>query len=758
MPSNKGTGVCETACEGADGCPNLPDSAAEMFPVRRNSCFKVVAFFAAVAAIFSLPGCGGGGGSTTVNAVTIDPTTITVPINTQTDFTAVVKLNNSSTSTTTTLTWEVNGTAGGSSTLGTIVPSTVDAEVGVYTAPAAVPSTGTSVVGQVSITAVAQQNTSSTTSTTTVTSNTATVTIGVGTGLSVTPTTAIVPAGAGHQFSALLNNAADPAATWTVTSTGGGDAGTINSSGLYTAPLSPPPGNSVTVTATDGASTATATLTVVYSDHSLNGPYTFSYKGNDASGFLGVAGSFVADGSGHIASGLEDFDSFITSVSTQVTFTGTYQVGTDGRGTATLSTGQGTARLQFVVSSNQHARVIRFDSNATGGGTIDQQNLNALSNSLSVISGPYVFVASGADSSFEPMALGGVFSADGAGNIPATNTILDVNDDGIANAGGVTTGDSTLHGFYQFDAAFPGTGRGTLTLTSTTTGSREYAFYIVDSAHMQFVEIDSSAFVAGRAVGAPTGNSFSAATLVSANYPFTNGGNSSAGAYAGGGVFVSNGSGTITGGTFDINDAGTYNSGPTLSACNYTVDPTTGRMDLKLFTGTGACPSTVSASVSEFAAYPTSEGSALMLEIDANAVTTGAAYQQCFVASACSSGVAAITGASTSLGLIGEGTFHKNPSAYQQNVVGQITLSSTSISGGDLDINNFNAVFPADPVGTSGSSIGTASSTGRGTFVIAATNPTGTYNLIYYLIDDNSALLLDKDASLVLRGALARQF
>ncbi|HEY6905034.1 MAG TPA: hypothetical protein VI216_12050, partial [Candidatus Acidoferrales bacterium] len=304
----------------------------------------------AAAAVFSLPGCGGGGSSTTVSSVTIDPTSITVPINTRTDFTAVVKLNNSSTSTTTTLTWEVNGTAGGSSTLGTIVPSTVDAEVGVYTAPAAVPSTGTSAVGQVSITAVAQQDTSSSTSTKTVTSNTATVTIGVGTGLEVTPTTAIVPAGAGHQFAALLNNAADPGATWAVSSSGGGDAGTISSSGLYTAPLSPPPGNSVTVTATDGASTATATLKVVYSDHSLNGPYAFSYKGNDASGVLGVAGSFVADGSGHIVSGLEDFDSFITGVSTQVTFTGTYQVGTDGRGRATLNTGQGTTTLQFVIS------------------------------------------------------------------------------------------------------------------------------------------------------------------------------------------------------------------------------------------------------------------------------------------------------------------------------------------------------------------------------------------------------------------------
>lgn len=758
MASETGVGVSETVCDEPDGGSDSPVYDTKMCRVRRNSCCKLGAFLVAAAAIFGLPGCGGGSGSTTVSSVAIDPTAITVPINTQTDFTAVVKLNDSSTSTTTTITWEVNGTAGGSSTLGTIVPSTIDSEVGVYTAPAAVPSTGTTQVGQVSITAVAQQDTSSTTSTKTVTSNTAVVTIGVGSGLTVTPTTAIVPAGAGHQFSALLNNAADPAATWTVTSSGGGDAGTISSSGLYTAPLSPPPGNSVTVTATDGASTATATLTVVYSDHSLNGPYAFSYKGNDASGFLGVAGSFVADGSGHIVSGLEDFDSFITGVSTQVTLTGTYQVSTDGRGTATMNTGQGTVTLAFAISTNQHARVIRFDSNATGGGTIDQQNLNALSNSLSVISGPYALVAFGADSSFHPMGIGGEFSADGVGNIPATNTILDVNDDGIANSGGITTDDTTLHGSYQFDAAFPGTGRGTLTLTSSTTGSREYAFYIVDSGHIQLVEIDGNAFVAGRAVAAPAGNSFSASSLVSANYSFTNGGNSSAGAYAGGGVFVSDGSGTTTGGTFDINNAGTYNSGPALSACPYTVDATTGRIDLKLFTGTGTCPMTAGASVSEFAAYLTSEGSALLLEIDTNAVTTGAAYQQCFVTSACTSSVPAITALGASLGLAGEGTFYKNPAAYQQNAVGQLKLSSTSISAGDLDVNNFDAVFPGDPVGTTGTSIGSPSSAGRGTLVLAATNPAATYNLIYYLIDNNSALLLDQDSGHVLRGALARQF
>ena len=761
MGSESDTGVSRKAGLRVKWRPNSRFCSPRNGIISEILCRKLVAFFVAAASIFGLPGCGGGGGSTDVSSVAITPSSVTVPINTQTQFTAVVKLKNSTTSTSTTLTWEVNGTAGGNSTLGTIVASSVDAEVGVYTAPAAVPSTGSSQVGQVNITAVAQQSSSSSSSSSTspptVTSNTAVVTIGVGTGFSVTPTTAVVPAGASHQFSALLNSEADAAATWTVTSANGGDAGTIDSSGLYTAPLSPPPGNSITITATDGTSSATATATVVYSDHSLDGPYAFSYKGNDSAGFLGVAGSFVADGNGHIVSGLEDFDSFLTGVSRQMTITGTYQVGTDGRCAATLSTSQGTVTLRFVLSTNKRARVIRFDSNATGGGTIEQQDLNALSNSLSVISGPYAFIASGVDSGFHPMGIGGVFSADGGGNIPATNSVLDVNDNGVGNPSGIVTNDTTLHGSYQFDGAFPGTGRGTLILM-TGAASRQFAFYIVDSAHVQIVEIDGNAFLAGRALGAPTGNSFSVASLVSANYSFTNGGNSAAGAYAAGGVFASDGNGTITGGILDANNAGTYNNGPSLSSCPYTVDATKGRIDLKLFAGTGSCPSTANPSLSEFTAYPTEEGSTLLLEIDTNAVSVGTAYQQCFVTTACSSGVATLTAASVDFGLTGEGVFHNSPAAYPQNVDGQLTVTSTSVSSGDLDINNFNATFPADPVGSTGSSIGSPSSTGRGTLAIAATNPTATYNLIYYLIDNNSALLLDKDASLILRGALARQF
>ena len=314
--------------------------------------------------IVGLSSCGNNGsGIPTITSVAITPTAVNVPLNTESQFTAVVNLSATSSTTGTTIstdtavTWEVNGTAGGSSTTGTIVPSTVDAQVGIYTAPSVVPAINN---GQVDITAIATQTATSGSGTTTITSNTAVVTIGAGLGLAVTPATTIVSAGAQKQFAATLNGLIDPNATWSVSSTNGGNVGAIDpASGIYTAPLYPPPGGSVTITATDGAVNATSTAKIIYSDDSLSGPYAFSYTGADAAGFISVAGSFVADGNGHIVSGVQDVNSLVNGISTQQAITGasnTYVVGTDGRGTAILN---GTT-IEFALTTNQHGAMIRL--------------------------------------------------------------------------------------------------------------------------------------------------------------------------------------------------------------------------------------------------------------------------------------------------------------------------------------------------------------------------------------------------------------
>lgn len=723
----------------------------------------------AIGGLTTISSCGGGSGNVQVTAVAISPTTASVPINTQTEFTASVTLNNSSNNTTTTtITWYVNGTAGGSAALGTIGASTEDALVGVYTAPAVVPTTTN---GQVNITATTPQTPGSTTNSTLITSNTAIATVTVGSGLSVSPSTAQVPAGGTQLFSAILNEVNDTAVTWSVSSTGGGNVGTIDSTGLYTAPPNPPAGNVITVTATSGTQTATATLSVVFSDHSLTGPFAFSYAGNDQNGFLAVAGSFQADGAGHIVSGVEDVDNFGTGPSTQVSISGTYVVGPDGRGTAKINVGSGSGAgqgtvdtWQFVLTSFQHGYLTRFDVKTTGSGTMDQQNLNGLTTSPAALAGPYVFAVSGGDKAFFPQAMAGKFVANGAGTISGGNAILDVNDS--VNPGGkVTTGDRSLAGTYAMDPTFPGSGRGTITLTSATTGPVQYAFYIVNttaseqSTQMHIVEIDGNNYLGGDAYGGLTGASFTPATLATGNYAFTVGGNSTTGAYSAGGVFASSGAGATSSGVLDSNNAGTVTADTTLGACTYTVDSGTGRIDLKLNLSSGTCSGGASSTTQEFAAYQTAQGSAVMLELDATALATGAAYEQ----------TAIPTIASTdhfSFRLAGQGVFHNVPASYQQNLSGEVswgtgcTASSGTSCGGTIDISSFSAVNPGDPVNAATTIVSTTpdGTTGRGEVVIAGMNPNVTYNATIYLIDANNALLFDSDTGRILIGNVGLQY
>ena len=744
---------------------------------RGGRCGPVALLALTLAAIVLSASCGGkGSGSTTITSVTISPTTITVPLNTTTTFTAVVNLSDSTTTNSNvTISWQVNGAAGGSiGTVGSIVPFADNQLEATYTAPPVIPTTtvsGVTQVGQVVVTAVATQtNTTTTASGTppTVTSNNGIVTVGAGSGLTVTPTAPSIPAGGTQQFTALLNGLTDTSASWKVTPSNDPSVyGSIDANGLYTAPLTPPPGGSVTVTAadTDANVSATATVTISYSDHSLTGPFAFSYTGNDNLGFLAVAGSFVSNGNGHITSGVEDESSFVTGVRTvQINSSSTYVIGPDGRGTALIVTGLGQNTWDFVVTTPGHAQITRFDTNATGGGSMDQQSLDALSTSLGLVDGPYVFSLLGADAQFNPLGLAGKFTADGAGHIPQSGSILDVNDNKIGG-GTVTTSDTSLHGSYQFDAVFTGTGRGTLTLISNSTGvnPRVYAFYAVDTpsspdliTRFHLVEIDGNASVAGEMFSAPAGPS----ALTAGNYVFTGGGDVMVpvqggspvlGAYASGGVFTSGGSGTITGGTFDANAGGTYNSGPTINSCSsYTTDVTTGRIDLKIFTGNGACPAPPNASLNEYALYPTSLGTAVLLEIDANAVSTATAYQQA------TSG--ALTAGSFAIGLIGQGVFHSDSAAYQPNASGQISIASTGgVTDGTLDINTFGTTAGSDPI-TTGSTLVAPDATGRGTGSIVVSDPSSTFKIIYYLIDDNTALFLDQDTTPIATGIVLRQF
>src|SRR5208283_4157569 len=105
----------------------------------------------------------------------------------------------------------------------------------------------------------------------------------------------------------------------------------------------------------------------------------------------------TADGLGNISAGEEDFvDSLAPHLAT---LTGTYTIGTDGRGKMTLTTTDtgigvnGVQTLSFTVVTPQRALVIEFDSFATSNGSLDLQTPSNFS--LASISGGYAFAFSG---------------------------------------------------------------------------------------------------------------------------------------------------------------------------------------------------------------------------------------------------------------------------------------------------------------------------------------------------------------------------
>src|ERR1700678_322959 len=216
---------------------------------------RISAFALAIMGILILSGCGSS--TVTISSLTLSPASATVPLGQTSEFTLTVTFTNpnNATSTTPVITYLVNGVAGGSTSIGTIAASVTDSQVGVYIAPLTAPGSNNNVV---TLTATTPSIPGSTTNTNIVTSNSVSVSLGPGVGLTVNPTTAVVPASGTFQFNAVFDDQNDTSVNWTVASANGGNVGSINpATGLYTAPPFPPPGGTVTVTATQGTAPPT---------------------------------------------------------------------------------------------------------------------------------------------------------------------------------------------------------------------------------------------------------------------------------------------------------------------------------------------------------------------------------------------------------------------------------------------------------------------------------------------------------------------
>jgi hypothetical protein len=685
----------------------------------------------AVAGLVALAGCSTSSAPTsprptpTASGLVIYPPSASVPVGAQGVFAGYVPSKPNST-----VTWSVTGSGNGTIT-----------SAGVYTAPASIPNPA-----QVAITATSGSLTA-----------TAVVTVTAAQGVTVSPAIAAIPSGSTTTFTATVNGAQATGVIWQVNGTEGGDGvhGTIDSNGAYSAPLTPPPGGSTVITAVVGGSSGTSTVTIVFSNASLDGNYAFSYTGTDEGkkgpGFLAVVGQFTANPAGTI-SGIEDIVDESGVVATQSGFTGTFSIGPDGRGTVNL-TGSGSSATPFywqiALASSQHAVMINFNDGsngssfkATGSGTIDQQNTTEV-----LPAGRYVFQLSGVDMNGLIVGIAGAFESFGNGAIAPAGNVFDVSDNRA-----VSTDDTSLTGTFSTNPqTLSLTGDAFFTPTGGTTVTFDY--YVVTPRQVHLIETDGKGFTAGDIFLAPPpgGSGYTAAVLPKSNFAFTMRGETE-NAYAAGGVFISNGggasptatSGSLTGGEFDNNDGGqSQQIDETMNSSTYTVDPTTGRVSASTATKPGSIDwvGYVTAPID-----PTNVTSVrvLMLETDTTATASGVAYLQ---------------SATTQP----NGSFAFNltapTSGREQDFLAQLGMSAQAITG-TMDINNFGAGSTSEglSVVSSKSTINSLTdSDGRGTATFVASD--GTSILVaFYAVDGNTVLMVDMDTNRVGTGLMLKQF
>lgn len=124
-----------------------------------------------------------------------------------------------------------------------------------------------------------------------------------------------------------------------------------------------------------------------YSNASLNGTYVMSASGGSSAGSMVIAALFTANGQGQLTNGtlLTNTSGNVSEVK-ESTFTGTYNVEADGRGSASFTAGSELFTLRFVITASG-VNVIRFNTDAVARGVILKQNLP----SSASVNGRFVF-------------------------------------------------------------------------------------------------------------------------------------------------------------------------------------------------------------------------------------------------------------------------------------------------------------------------------------------------------------------------------
>jgi hypothetical protein len=629
--------------------------------------------------------------------ISVSPTAASVEAAETQQFTATVGFSSNKN-----VSWNVNGIAGGNSTVGTINSS------GLYTAPNSVPNPDT-----VTVTAVANADNSRSAS--------ATVTI-TPPPIVISPTDAVLGAAAQQSYTAtVLSSAIHPVWSVTCASSAVGACGGISADGTYTAPTTPPRNAEVTISASmaDGsATTESVTATIQFASASLAGTYVFAIADDISHTAPSQVGAIVFDGAGKITSGI--FDS-TDSPGTTITVTGgTYRVGEDGRGTATLQSATASLNFRFVLASNAYGYLVRTDSSANqASGTIERQQPESLT---AAANGRYALSVSGVTASAPVVNLGE------AGSIVLTSTgavaggIVDVRKNAVLQTTTVTAGSFTQPSIG---------GRGTLTF-ATAAGTQTFAYYPVDDKRAKLLAIDGTSGVSGDLSLQPQGP-FSSSSL-KGRYAYSASGSKTGVPYGVVGVFSLDGSGNVTGLHFDGITQTVFDS----SSGAYTVTDSNSGRTTATWTGN-------SGSKLQYILYPRSDGGMVLLQSDSVYAGSGQALPQ---ADPSLNNFLALRGAFA----MSLGGSDVSDAFTTHRATGHLSASTNSSLFGTVDGDR-----TGDGAELALNLLSQNLSTQRYTLGSSLTTLTqGT--IILYRINDDQAFMIVSDESTVLTGDIRRQY
>jgi hypothetical protein len=243
------------------------------------------------------------------------------------------------------------------------------------------------------------------------------------------------------------------------------------------------------------STSATYTITIAAGTNSnslISGSYSFLFNGFDSQGSVALVGSLVADGNGKFTGGGLDSNRVSLPVNQQ-SLTGSYSLGTDGRGTMEIIATNSlnvtlTTDYNLVLDSSGNIRFFENNSSALDNDTLQTHGAGIMkpadsaSFSAGAFNGNYAFLFRGFDLAGSPTVLGGVIHADGIGSItPGT---------GDYNEAGTFSPALGLSGDFSFDSGSRGGATFTFDLPGKSPYTLSYIFRFVTPDDIFFVASD----------------------------------------------------------------------------------------------------------------------------------------------------------------------------------------------------------------------------------------------------------------------------